>query len=114
MQEVEKLLKELIKKIKDKDATYMFGVEYSSDTVPNYKAMIKFTKQGVQPFLAGATSEIKLIEEIKGALNDESFKDIAIRYCEGQIYIEEQAIKFHKDLISDYEKLEKENESTPT
>lgn len=103
MGEVEKLLKKIIKKTGDDQAKYMFGVEYSSDTDPDYKAMIKFSKDGVPPFLAGAGSEVELIERLKDYIKNGDIKKVAVMYCEAQILLEKKAIEFHESLIEQYE-----------
>lgn len=103
---IEKLIKQIIKKSKDKEARYFYGVEYSSDSGPNFKAVIQFSRTGVPPLLCGARTEVGLRKELQRYIDGDDVKDIAIQYCLAQIHAEEQAIKFHQDLIRDYEKLE--------
>lgn len=111
MQKVEQLVKKIIKKSKDKEARYFYGYEYSSDSGPNYKAVVQFSRTGVPPLLCGARTEVGLRKELQRYVDGEDVKDIAIQYCLAQIHAEEQAIKFHENLIKDYENM---NEDTHT
>lgn len=108
MKQIKKLLNEIIKKSKDKDAVFTYGYEFSSDSGYNYRAMIRFSKSAVEPLLAGADTLKGLEKALKGYLNGDSIKNIAIMYCEAQIEVEKKAIKFHLDLIDDYKKAEDE------
>jgi len=105
MKEIEKLLRNIIKKMGDKQAKYFYGVEYSQDTGADWRARIIPSKTGVPPFLAGAATEEKLIKELNKYLREGDIKNIAVAYCEAQIRLGEESIKFHQGLISDYEKL---------
>ena len=102
MKRIEALLKKIRKQAKDKDATYLYGVEYSSNTKPGYKAMVRFTKHGVPPVIFAADTEDKLEDSILEYLGGEDVKDINIRYHQEQIELERQAIRFHENLIKDY------------
>lgn len=103
MKDVEKLLKEIIKRSKDKDAIYIYGVEYSSTSDPGFKALVRFTKEGVAPAVFAANSKQNLKKMIKKYLDGGNPKDVNILYHRGQISIEESAIRFHELLIEEYE-----------
>lgn len=105
MKEVERLLKQIIKKSGDKEAKYFYGVEHSQDAGPDYRARIVPSKAGVEPLLAGANTEEGLVGQLKAYLNGTDIKDIVIQYCEGQIELANKSIKFHEGLIRDYENL---------
>ena len=104
---VEKLLKKIRKQMKDKDAVYFYGVEFSSDTnrVSDWRARIVPTKANVSPFLCGGLTVDELIKNLEDYLESGDIQDIMIRYCDAQIHIHEEAVKFNKDLKRDYESL---------
>ncbi len=104
MKDIEELIKKIIKKAKDKDATYLYGVEYSNNTDPAFRCAIRFTKEGVTPVVIGTTSKRDLKKTLLSCLEGESARDINIRYHEAQIEVGEQGIRFHKNMIEDYKK----------
>lgn len=103
MKDVEELLKKIIAQSGDKDASYLYGVEYSSETEPGFKALVRFTKEGVSPVIVAAGTKRRLKNELERYLAGDDVKDINIRYHLGQIDLERQAIRFHENLINDYE-----------
>lgn len=112
MKEVERLLKQIRKRLRDPQATIFYGVEYSSDTKrPDWRARVVPSKNGVTPFLAGASSKQELIKQLNQFIKQKSIKDIAIQYCESQIELGKQSIKFHEDLIKEYEAMDENSHS---
>lgn len=101
MKDIEVLLKEIIRQAKDKDAQYLYGVEYSSETDPGYKALVRFTKSA--PVIFAASSKRGLKKSIKEFINGAEKKDVNIRYHLEQIELEKKSIRFHENLIHDYE-----------
>lgn len=108
--EIEKLLQKIIKKAKDGDAYYHYGVEYSSDKdKPDFKAYIGWSKEGVQPLMFGENTRAKLVKELEHYLANESRIHATVRYHESLIKANESAIAFHKDWITNYKKALDEN-----
>lgn len=103
MKDIEDLIKKIIKKSKDKDATYLYGVEYSNNYDPAYRCVIRFTKEGVTPVVIGTTSKRELKKTLKSVLDGGEVKDIIIRYHEAQIQNISSGIRFHRKAIEDYE-----------
>lgn len=103
MKDVEDLIKKIIKKSKDKDATYLYGVEYANNYDPAYRCVIRFTKEGVTPVVIGTTSKRELKKTLKSVLDGEEVKDVIIRYHEAQIQNISSGIRFHRKAIEDYE-----------
>lgn len=103
MKDVEELLRKIIKQANDEDASYICGVEYSNDTDPDYKALVRFTKEGVSPVMVAAKTKRQLKKELNNYLNGDTTKDVNIRFHEAQIELEQKSIRFHRDCIHDYE-----------
>lgn len=106
MKDVEELLKKIVKKSKDKNAIYLYGVEYSSNTAPGFKAMVRFSKDNVPSFAVAAKTKRQLKKEIQAYIDGDDVKNVNIRYHLAQIDLEEQAIRFHKNAIKDLEEYE--------
>lgn len=103
MKDVEDLLNQIIEQSGDTDAQWLWGMECSSETEPGWKATVKFTKAGVGPVVMAARTKRGLKKELQRYLDGEEVKDINIRYCQAQIELEQQAIRFYENLINDYE-----------
>lgn len=103
MPEVERLLKQIIKDFNDKDAQFMYGYENISTGKPDYKALIKFSKDGVKPLVFGANKEKDLIKQIKDFIESDEPKDINISYHKAQIEIQEAILNHHRKMVADYE-----------
>lgn len=101
MKDIQELLEQVKKKAKDKDAGYMYGVEYSSHTKPGFKAVVRFSKN-IQPVVFAASSRAQLKRAIQQYLDGAETKDVNIRYFEEQIDLEKKAIRFFEDQIADY------------
>lgn len=103
MTDVEQLIKKVTKKMKDKQAKYLYGYEFSSDSTPSYKAMIRFSKDGVPAVVFAAKTKRELKKQITEYLMGAEAKDINIRYHEAQIELEQEAIRFHQKAMEEYE-----------
>lgn len=104
MKDVEQLLRKIIEQSGDNDAQFLYGVEFSSETDdPGWKALVRFTKDGVSPVIVAAPNKAKLKKELQRYLDGDDVKDINIRYHQGQIDLELQAVRFHQNLIKEYE-----------
>lgn len=101
MKEIEKILKKIKKQMKDKDAHYLYGVEYSDDSKPRYQAVIRFSK-AIAPLVAAGKSEKEVKESLESFLKGEEAKDVNIRYHEGFIDNLKSAVIFHEKMIDEY------------
>lgn len=109
MKEVEKLLKKIIKKSKDKQAQYWYGVEYCGHNEPDYRARILYSKR-LESVLFSSTSLPKLKEKIELYIKNGNAKDSVIAYCEAQIELAKNDIRFNLNLIEEYnQKVKDEN-----
>jgi hypothetical protein len=106
MKEVERMLKEIIKVSKDKQAQYWYGVEFCGHNKPDYRARILYSKR-LESVLFGADSLPKLKEKIKRYIDNGNVKDSVIAYCEAQIELSKNDIRFNLNLIKEYEEKEK-------
>lgn len=103
--EVEKLIQKIIRKAKDGDAYYHYGVEYSSDQPhPWFKAYIGWSKEGVTPIQFAESSRSKLVKELEYYLEHQSRVHATVRYHRQLIDANEKAAAFHRDWITNYEK----------
>lgn len=108
MNDVEDLCKKILKASKDKEGKYFYGVEYSSDLPkPEWKAYVGFSKEGVKPVIITAPTKASLKKQLNDYLANPS-KDILVRYFEGQVEIHEQATRFFKQQIEEYENIRRE------
>lgn len=102
MKDIEELLKAIIKKVKDKDASYIYGVEYSSTTKPGFKALVRFSKRDVQPVMFAASTKRSLKKSISNYLSGDQIKHVTLMYHEAQIELEEGAIRYHENRIEEF------------
>lgn len=102
MKEVEKLLKEIIRLSKDKQAQYWYGVEFCGHGKPDYRARILFSKR-IESCLFASTSLPKLKEKIELYIENGNVKDSVVSYAEVQIEALKDGIRFHENLIKDYD-----------
>lgn len=109
MKEVEKLLKKAKKLIGDPDAKYFWGVEYSYDSKPDYRARLHVTKEGCQPLVVGGKSEQELIDQLKDFLKKKDHDSLAVQFLKHEVDVHVQAIHYNEKLI---EKYQKKNEDT--
>lgn len=110
MKDVEELINKIIKKSNDKEATYLYGVEYSHNTDPAFRCVIRFTKDGVPPVIVGTTSKKELKKTLQSVLKGSEVKDVNMRYHEAQIELQKQAMRFHEKMLRDYRSKEFVNE----
>lgn len=116
MKDVENLIKKIIKKSKDKEANYLYGVEYANDSDPAFRCVIRFSKEGVTPVVIGTTSKRELKKTLQSILDGAEVKDVVVMYHEAQINNIGSAIRFHRKAIEDYEagkEVEEFNENPP-
>lgn len=103
--EIEKLLQKIIKKAKDGDAYYHYGVEYSSDQdKPAFKAYVGWSKEGVQPVQFSETSRAKLVKELEYYLATADKVDVRIKYHLGLAEANDKAAEFHREWLKNYQK----------
>lgn len=102
MKEIEQLLKQIIKTSKDKQAQYWYGVEFCGHNKPDYRARILFSKR-MESALFAATTLPKLKEKIKIFIDSGNVKSSVVQYAEEQIKQLYDEIKFHENLIKDYD-----------
>lgn len=103
MKQIEKLLKQIVKISKDKQAQYWWGVEFSNHTVPDYKARLLYSKR-LESVIFAADSPEKLCKKLEQFIETGNVKDAVIAYFEAQIELEKEAIKTHLRLIDEYNK----------
>lgn len=103
MKDVEDLLKQVLKKAKDKDGKYLWGIEYSSDAKPGFKALVRFSKDGVQPIMFAGNTKRQLKKQLQDYLDGKEIKPVTVLFHEAQIELERSAIRFHERRIEDYE-----------
>lgn len=103
MKDVEALLLKIIEKAQDKEAKYLYGIEYSSDSKPGYKALVRFSKGDVKPIMFAGNTKRELKKGITDYLEGKEIKPVTIMFHEAQIELEKAAIRFHERRISDYE-----------
>lgn len=105
MKDIAALLQKIIDKAEDKDATYLYGVEYASDIEkPGFQCLVRFTKEGVPPVLMAAKSRQGLKKQLERYLEtEEANKDVNVRYHEAKIEQEKLAITHHLRMIREYE-----------
>lgn len=106
MNDIEKLLKKAKKKLGDKQAVYYYGVEYSSDSKPDFRARIIPTKKGVQAVVMAGDSWTDLEKKIEEYIKGSSPISLAKDYLNHEISVHEQAISFNRKMLRDYEKLD--------
>lgn len=109
MDDIEKLLKQAKKKLKDKQATYYYGVEYSSDSKPDFRARILPTKKGVQTVIVAGDSWEELKNKIQKFINGVDANTLAQDFLLHEISVLEQGISVNKQLLEEYEKLDDKN-----
>lgn len=102
MKEIEKLLKQIIKTSKDKQAQYWYGVEFCGHNKPDYRARILFSKR-MESALFAATSLPSLKKKIELFIENGNVKDSVVQYAEEQIKQLGEEIRFHQNLIKDYD-----------
>lgn len=100
MEEIEGLLKEIIRLSKDPQAQYWYGVEFSGHNKPDYRARILFSKR-IESALFAATSLPKLKEKVKLFIKNGNVKDSVVKYAEVQIKSLLNEIRFHENLIKE-------------
>lgn len=104
MKEVEKLLKKIINDFNDPEAFYSYGFEaISTAEKQDYRAMIKFSKDGIKPLVFGANSEADLIAQIKHFDKSDDPKNVNISFHQAQIEIQKQILNFHETQLREYD-----------
>lgn len=104
MQQVERLLKKIIKDFNDPDAYWTYGFEkLSTSKKGDYRAMIKFSKDSVKPLVFGANTEDALIAQIKHFDQSDDPRDINVSFHHSQIEIQKEIMTFHEQQLRKYE-----------
>lgn len=103
MKDIEDLLKEIGVKAEDNEIKYLYGVEYSSDSNTGWKALVRFSKDGVAPVVFSETSKSNLKAALKRYISGDELKDVITMYHLGQIELEKEAIRFHEAAIKEHE-----------
>lgn len=103
MKDIEELCKKIVKFSKDKESVYFYGVEYHSDHEPTYKAYVGFTKKGVNPVIASATSKRALKKILQNYLDNEGQVDHICQFYKAEIETTQRLIRTYEDMIKDHE-----------
>lgn len=106
MDDIEKLLKQAKKKLKDKQATYYYGVEYASDGTADFRARLLPTKKGTQPVIVAGDSWDELKHKIQKYIEGVHENTLAQDFLLHEISVLEQGISVNKQLLEEYEKLD--------